>query len=122
MSNDKLTRIAIVDSDRCKPKKCRQECKKSCPVVKMVSASLNLGTGMQEKGLARYHETDFMVHFPLRMTGQALYRSGSCIKGDFQTFFMYHAVRSPGAMGHLTNLLSVPLWCNRLLSYQNNSV
>ncbi|KAE8637366.1 hypothetical protein CSA_023067 [Cucumis sativus] len=31
---DRLTRIAIVSSDRCKPKKCRQECKKSCPVVK----------------------------------------------------------------------------------------
>ncbi|KAJ7526341.1 hypothetical protein O6H91_16G002500 [Diphasiastrum complanatum] len=30
---DRLTRIAIVSSDRCKPKKCRQECKKSCPVV-----------------------------------------------------------------------------------------
>ncbi|KAL8145972.1 ABC transporter E family member 2 [Apium graveolens] len=32
--SDRLTRIAIVSSDRCKPKKCRQECKKSCPVVK----------------------------------------------------------------------------------------
>ena len=32
---DRLTRIAIVDADKCKPKKCRQECKKSCPVVKM---------------------------------------------------------------------------------------
>jgi ATP-binding cassette subfamily E protein 1 len=32
---DKLTRIAIVDKDRCKPKKCRQECKRSCPVVRM---------------------------------------------------------------------------------------
>ncbi|XP_074294413.1 ABC transporter E family member 2-like [Silene latifolia] len=31
---ERLTRIAIVSSDRCKPKKCRQECKKSCPVVK----------------------------------------------------------------------------------------
>ncbi|KAK8508289.1 hypothetical protein V6N13_055737 [Hibiscus sabdariffa] len=31
---DRLTRIAVVNSDRCKPKKCRQECKKSCPVVK----------------------------------------------------------------------------------------
>ena len=31
---DKLTRIAIVNNDKCKPKKCRQECKKSCPVVK----------------------------------------------------------------------------------------
>ncbi|CAK0771777.1 ABC transporter E member 2 [Coccomyxa viridis] len=33
--NEVLTRIAIVSSDRCKPKKCRQECKKSCPVVKI---------------------------------------------------------------------------------------
>lgn len=32
---DNLTRIAIVNMDRCKPKKCRQECKKSCPVVRM---------------------------------------------------------------------------------------
>jgi len=30
----KLTRIAIVNNDKCKPKKCRQECKKSCPVVR----------------------------------------------------------------------------------------
>ena len=30
-----LTRIAIVNSDKCKPKKCRQECKKNCPVVRM---------------------------------------------------------------------------------------
>jgi hypothetical protein len=35
MSSDKLTRIAIVSSDKCKPKKCRQECKRSCPVVRM---------------------------------------------------------------------------------------
>ncbi|PAA61376.1 hypothetical protein BOX15_Mlig032318g1 [Macrostomum lignano] len=33
--SDKLTRIAIVSSDRCKPKKCRQECKRSCPVVRV---------------------------------------------------------------------------------------
>ncbi|KAF7324729.1 RNAse L inhibitor-type ATP-binding cassette protein [Mycena kentingensis (nom. inval.)] len=33
--SDKITRIAIVDSNRCKPKRCAQECKKSCPVVKM---------------------------------------------------------------------------------------
>ena len=30
----KETRIAIVNSDRCKPKNCGQPCKKSCPVVK----------------------------------------------------------------------------------------
>jgi len=26
--SDKITRIAIVDSNRCKPKRCAQECKK----------------------------------------------------------------------------------------------
>jgi len=31
---EKKLRIAIVSSDRCKPKRCRQECKKSCPVVR----------------------------------------------------------------------------------------
>lgn len=31
---EKSTRIAIVSTDRCKPKKCRQECRKACPVVK----------------------------------------------------------------------------------------
>ncbi|KAG8926456.1 Fe-S cluster-binding ribosome biosynthesis protein [Tulasnella sp. 419] len=35
MGADKITRIAIVDSNKCKPKRCAQECKKSCPVVKM---------------------------------------------------------------------------------------
>merc|ERR1712029_1017805 len=34
-SDTGLTRIAIVNNDRCKPKRCRQECKKSCPVVRM---------------------------------------------------------------------------------------
>ncbi|CDH54417.1 translation initiation factor rli1 [Lichtheimia corymbifera JMRC:FSU:9682] len=33
--SDKLTRIAIINADKCKPKKCRQECKKSCPVNRM---------------------------------------------------------------------------------------
>ncbi|CUM47028.1 unnamed protein product [Debaryomyces tyrocola] len=32
--SDKNTRIAIVSTDRCKPKKCKQECRKACPVVK----------------------------------------------------------------------------------------
>lgn len=30
----KLDRIAIVNQDRCKPKRCNQECKRLCPVVK----------------------------------------------------------------------------------------
>ncbi|XP_021749895.1 ABC transporter E family member 2-like isoform X2 [Chenopodium quinoa] len=32
MMKDRLPRIAIVNSDRCKPKNCSLECKKSCPV------------------------------------------------------------------------------------------
>jgi ATP-binding cassette subfamily E protein 1 len=35
MSDDRLTRIAIVNNDKCKPKKCKQECKKTCPVNRM---------------------------------------------------------------------------------------
>ncbi|WVQ70628.1 hypothetical protein IAR50_000148 [Cryptococcus sp. DSM 104548] len=33
--SDKLTRVAIISDDKCKPKRCRQECRRSCPVVKM---------------------------------------------------------------------------------------
>ncbi|ORM40108.1 ABC transporter E family member 2 [Babesia sp. Xinjiang] len=33
MSESKL-RVAIVSTDKCKPKKCRQECKRNCPVSK----------------------------------------------------------------------------------------
>ena len=33
-SSDQLDRIAIGSADRCRPKKCKQECKKSCPVVR----------------------------------------------------------------------------------------
>lgn len=63
-TQDKLTRIAIVSSDKCKPKRCRQECKKSCPVVRMgkqcidvtpeskiayISESLCIGCGICSK-------------------------------------------------------------------------
>ncbi len=40
---DGLTRIAIVSTEKCKPKKCRQECKKSCPVVKMGKLCIEVG-------------------------------------------------------------------------------
>ncbi|BBN18755.1 ATP-binding cassette, sub-family E, member 1 [Marchantia polymorpha subsp. ruderalis] len=43
--SDRLTRIAIVSSDRCKPKKCRQECKKSCPVVKTGKLCIEVSSG-----------------------------------------------------------------------------
>lgn len=34
VSQAKLDRIAIVNQDRCKPKRCNQECRRLCPVVK----------------------------------------------------------------------------------------
>lgn len=34
-THENLTRIAIVSEDRCRPKKCLQECKKTCPVNRM---------------------------------------------------------------------------------------
>jgi ATP-binding cassette, sub-family E, member 1 len=40
---DALTRIAIVSSSKCKPKKCHQECKKSCPVVKLGKMCIEVG-------------------------------------------------------------------------------
>ena len=38
-----LTRIAIIAAEKCKPKKCRQECKKSCPVVKLGKLCIEVG-------------------------------------------------------------------------------
>jgi ATP-binding cassette subfamily E protein 1 len=40
---DALTRIAIINTSRCKPKKCNQECKKSCPVVKLGKLCIEVG-------------------------------------------------------------------------------
>lgn len=34
-SNEKFTRVAVVDKDKCKPNKCNHECKLYCPVVKI---------------------------------------------------------------------------------------
>ncbi|CAK9249644.1 unnamed protein product [Sphagnum jensenii] len=45
--SERLTRIAIVSSDKCKPKKCRQQCKKSCPVV--ITGKLCIEVSSQSK-------------------------------------------------------------------------
>eukprot|EP00543_Licmophora_paradoxa_P013876 CAMPEP_0202475284 /NCGR_PEP_ID=MMETSP1360-20130828/92818_1 /ASSEMBLY_ACC=CAM_ASM_000848 /TAXON_ID=515479 /ORGANISM="Licmophora paradoxa, Strain CCMP2313" /LENGTH=641 /DNA_ID=CAMNT_0049102433 /DNA_START=6 /DNA_END=1931 /DNA_ORIENTATION=+ len=42
-TGDALTRIAIISPEKCKPKKCRQECKKSCPVVKLGKLCIEVG-------------------------------------------------------------------------------
>jgi ATP-binding cassette subfamily E protein 1 len=40
---DTMTRIAIISTSKCKPKKCHQECKKSCPVVKLGKLCIEVG-------------------------------------------------------------------------------
>jgi ATP-binding cassette subfamily E protein 1 len=40
---DAMSRIAIIAQERCKPKKCHQECKKSCPVVKLGKLCIEVG-------------------------------------------------------------------------------
>jgi len=39
-----LTRIAIVNAEKCKPSKCNLECKKSCPVVRMGKLCIEVGS------------------------------------------------------------------------------
>uniref|UniRef100_A0A7S4NU22 Uncharacterized protein n=1 Tax=Guillardia theta TaxID=55529 RepID=A0A7S4NU22_GUITH len=43
--SEQLTRIAIVDDQKCKPKKCAQECQKFCPVVRMGKLCVEVTAG-----------------------------------------------------------------------------
>mmetsp|Transcript_17020 Transcript_17020/g.33265 ORF Transcript_17020/g.33265 Transcript_17020/m.33265 type:complete len:626 (-) Transcript_17020:477-2354(-) len=40
--DERLTRVAIVESEKCKPKKCQQECKSFCPVNRMGKACIEV--------------------------------------------------------------------------------
>lgn len=86
---DKLTRIAIVNSDKCKPKKCRQECKKSCPVVRsgklcievtpdarlaFISESLCIGCGICPKKCP--FEAITIINLPTNLETQVTHRYG----------------------------------------------
>ncbi|CAL4941272.1 unnamed protein product [Urochloa decumbens] len=39
----RLSRVTVVEEDRCKPKKCGQECKRNCPVVKIGKHCIEVG-------------------------------------------------------------------------------
>lgn len=41
-SSDEKLRIAIINPDKCKPKKCKQECKKTCPINKQGKACIEV--------------------------------------------------------------------------------
>jgi len=90
MSQDeKLTRVAIVKEDKCKPKKCRQECKRSCPVVKMgkqcievapnskicfISEELCIGCGICVKKCP--FEAINIINLPKSLEGSQTHRFG----------------------------------------------
>ncbi|CAM9207008.1 unnamed protein product [Chrysoparadoxa australica] len=87
--DETLTRIAIVSQDKCKPKKCRQECKKSCPVVRMgklcievapnsriafISEELCIGCGICVKKCP--FEAIHIINLPQNLESQTTHRFG----------------------------------------------
>lgn len=83
------TRIAIVDDAKCKPKKCNQECKKYCPVVRMgklcvevkpdskisfISEELCIGCGICIKKCP--FEAINIINLPKSLSSQTTHRYG----------------------------------------------
>jgi len=83
------TRLAIVMDDRCKPKKCKQECKKSCPVVRqgklcievtktsklaMIAEGLCIGCGICVKKCP--FQAIQIINLPKNLASQTSHRFG----------------------------------------------
>merc|ERR1712136_722545 len=90
---DKMTRIAIVSTDKCKPKKCRQECKRSCPVVRMgpgatgqVTGKLCIGCGICVKKCP--FEAVQIINLPSNLNNQTTHRYS-------QNSFKLHRLPTP---------------------------
>ena len=89
MSDEKLTRVAIVKADKCKPKKCHQECKRQCPVVRLgklcvevapnskvayISEELCIGCGICVKKCP--FEAISIINLPKSLNSQQTHRYG----------------------------------------------
>lgn len=88
-NNDNNLRIAIVNENKCKPKKCDLECKKSCPSVKIgnlcievtskdskafISEELCIGCNICTK-TCPFSAID-IINLPKELTNQTIHRYG----------------------------------------------
>lgn len=88
--SEQLTRIAIVNDESCKPKKCKQECKKTCPVnrngklcievmpdsrIATISETLCIGCGMCVKKCP--FDAIQIINIPTKLEQETTHRYGA---------------------------------------------
>ena len=82
-AEEKLTRIAIVSADRCRPKKCRHECKKSCPVVKIGAWTQQRAAQAVQRRRLRLSLAPVLLLTPFSSQRQAMHRGKPGLQDRF---------------------------------------